>query len=243
MHLNNNFFTHQYIMMNKKQPKQDIITNWAEKIPSKFKDFTKRDKNFKDHLIEPESMVLLVGKTGSGKSNYLLEFLSRKVNSFYDIIIFSGSFVQEPFYNYLKEKIPDVQLIDDINDMPTVDDLKDVKRKERLLIYDDSLHVNAKKMLEIEKVFSCARKKGFTVVFISQSFTAIPIFIRKQASYIVLFKTTDDDAIKMVLRRYHMNYDVDALMDKYKAITATPGPFLTIDLVKMEIRKNFVDKL
>ena len=44
-------------------------------------------------------MILCIGGTGSGKTNALLNFLSRKNNAFYDIIIFSGSSTDEPLYN------------------------------------------------------------------------------------------------------------------------------------------------
>ena len=56
-------------------------------------------------------MILCIGGTGSRKTNALLNFLSRKNNSFYDIIIFSGSSVDEPSYNLLQNKMPVEQVV------------------------------------------------------------------------------------------------------------------------------------
>ena len=48
-------------------------------------------------------MISIISPTGSGKSTALLEFiLNRKTNSFYRIIIFSGSTTDEPLNNLLK---------------------------------------------------------------------------------------------------------------------------------------------
>ena len=35
---------------------------------------TKRDKGFKNHMIEPNYMILCIGGTGSGKTNALVIF-------------------------------------------------------------------------------------------------------------------------------------------------------------------------
>ena len=224
--------------------KIDKIKNWYEELPSKMKTAVKPDKNFNKHLVSPESMILLIGPTGSGKSNWILEFLDRKVNAFFDIIIFSGSFTDEPMYNYLKSKIKDLQLIDDLDLMPTLDDLKEIDRKERLLIFDDSINLPRNKMDEIKKVFMSARKKGFTVIFVSQKFTTIPIFIREQVNYIILFKIPDDDAVKIILRRYKMDFkNQDELLNRYRQITNIKGQFITFDLKLNQIRHNFIQRL
>ena len=91
--------------------KKTINSNFKDKINDWYKvangsgmnNKIKEDKNFKNHLIKPCQMISIIGPTGSGKSTALLEFiLNRKTNSFYRIIIFSGSTTDEPLYNLLK---------------------------------------------------------------------------------------------------------------------------------------------
>ncbi len=232
--------------MNKKFKivKGDKLTNFMEFIPDKYKSSIKRDKNFKDHLIEPESMIVIAGPTGSGKTNALLEFMKRKNKAWHDIILFSGFSTDEPFYNYLKDKIPDMQQVDRLEQLPDIEDIKKIERKERLLIFDDAVKLDTKSQDTISEWFMAARKRGFTVIYLSQKYLgekgeAVPIFIRSNINYLILFKFNNDDEVKAILKKYKMNYDLDELLELYKLWTATKGNFLTFDFRKGEIRLNF----
>jgi type II secretory ATPase GspE/PulE/Tfp pilus assembly ATPase PilB-like protein len=70
----------------------------------KLKDGIKKDKNFNKHFILPNSMILAIGGTGTGKTNSLLNMLQLMGPKFYDIIIFT-TVDDEPLLNYLKKKI------------------------------------------------------------------------------------------------------------------------------------------
>ena len=48
--------------------KSDKLINFYEHMDKDMKNDTKKDKNFKQHYIEPCSMILAIGGTGSGKS-------------------------------------------------------------------------------------------------------------------------------------------------------------------------------
>ena len=84
--------------------KKDEIKNYYEIIDKTFQKKPKLDANFKSHYILPNSMICCIGGTGSGKTNALMEFLNRKNNAFYEIIIFTGSTTDEPLYNALLKK-------------------------------------------------------------------------------------------------------------------------------------------
>ena len=92
--------------MNKKNDSQnqhhvDHIHKWysiAHEKLGKEAEQIKPEKNFKNHLVKPCSMIGVIGATGSGKTTAVIEMLSRKPDSFYEIIIFSGSSTQEPLY-------------------------------------------------------------------------------------------------------------------------------------------------
>ena len=76
----------------------DKIKNYYDLLDKGLKRENKFDKNYKKHYIQPNSMICCVGGTGSGKTNALIDFLTRKNEAFYDIIIFSGSTTEEPLY-------------------------------------------------------------------------------------------------------------------------------------------------
>ena len=110
--------------------KQDKVTDWYSQIPKEFKKQTKKDPTYKDHMIKPNSMIVTIAPTGGGKTNSVVEFLSRKNGRFYEIIIFTGSSKDEPLYNFLASRIDGLQLIDDIASLPQIENYKDDDKKD-----------------------------------------------------------------------------------------------------------------
>ena len=110
--------------------KQDKVTNWFDHIPKEFKKASKKDPTYKDHMIKPNSMIVVIGQTGSGKINSVVEFLSRKNGRFYEIIIFTGSSKDEPLYSFLASRIEGLQLIDEIGELPRIENYKESESKD-----------------------------------------------------------------------------------------------------------------
>ena len=65
----------------------DKVKNYYELLPSNLKKENKVDKIFKKHYIRPCSMIACIGSTGAGKTNSLIDFLTRKNEAFYDILL------------------------------------------------------------------------------------------------------------------------------------------------------------
>ena len=91
------------------------MINFYNKLPKEIKQETKLDKNFNDHFILPNSMIAIIGGTGSCKSNALLNLISKQSNKYYDIIIFNPVSTDEPLLKLLHQKIPELKLVSDIN--------------------------------------------------------------------------------------------------------------------------------
>jgi hypothetical protein len=85
----------------------DKVKNWYEELPKNLKRESKLDKNYKKHYIQPNSMICCIGGTGSGKTNALCDWVSRKNEAFYDVIYFNPVSSDEPLLNMLKfQEIP-----------------------------------------------------------------------------------------------------------------------------------------
>ena len=118
------------------------LFNFYSLIP-KSKDGGKM-KGFKNHFIEPNSRILMIGSSGSGKTNALLNFIEKSSGEFTKIIICSFSTTDEPLYNLLQSKIPDVELINDIDEVPHVQEFDDKNKiKSKLIVFDDFINLNA----------------------------------------------------------------------------------------------------
>jgi len=226
----------------------DTVTNWFEKMPKKYKAAKRADPTYPKHLIKPNSMMLVIGPTGCGKTNAVLEFLHRKNEQFFEIIIFTGSSSDEPLYQFLAGSIDGLKLIDNVGELPRIDEYKDSDTKdlEKLIIFDDSCMQDVKVLKEIQKWFMCARKLGFTCIFLSQDYTSTPIFIRRNAHYLLLFKLADMNDVNRILAKQAMDTDVHALKGMLSDCTRERGNFLTIAVnepTENKYRHNFTEIL
>ena len=104
------------------------VVNWYDKN-SFGKDKKKLPKNWKNHHVYHNSMISCVGGTGTGKTNALIDYLSRTSGEFHKIIIVSFSTLNKPFYNFLQQKTSDIDFIYDIDE---VLDLNNLMMKTKL---------------------------------------------------------------------------------------------------------------
>ena len=228
--------------------KSDTITNWYTKIPKSFQK-SDVDKTYQKHLIKNNSMILSVGATGVGKTNgSVIEFLHRTNGKWFEIIIFTGSNKKEPLYQYLQEQIHGIKLIDNPIELPKIEEFKesDLFDFPKLIVFDDSIYEDKKNLKHIEKWFMCARKANFTCIFLSQSYHATPIFIRRNAMYLQLFKVTDLRDMKTILSKYCMDIDLTTLKNMLNFCTKDKGNFMTIEInapLESRYKKNFTQIL
>ena len=59
-----------------------------------------------------------------------MNFIEKSSGEFHKIITGSFSTTDEPLYNYLKQKLPEVELINNIEDVPEVQEFDD-KHKDK----------------------------------------------------------------------------------------------------------------
>ena len=225
------------------------IRNWSEIIDktSNTKNETiPNDKRFKLHHIPPGAQISVIGPTGSGKSNFLLEFLSLKNNSFYEITIFSGSSVDEKLYNFLRDTMPDIKFIDTVEDLPKLEDYKDDdKSQEKLMVFDDVINLGKKEKIELQKWFTSSRKYGVTCIAMYQNYTDEPIQMRRNTMIWIIFKLRDNNQVKQILKNHNTNGDKMELVERaYYYATENRGQFFKINLLSNGLErysKNFTN--
>ena len=226
--------------------KKDKIQNYYETLPKEFQKKPKLDKYFNKHHILPNSMIMCIGGTGSGKTNALIDFLSRKSNAFYDIILFTGSTVDEPLYNMMQSKIPDMKVYNDISELPSLNEFdNEDKENEKLIIFDDFINLTKKQMIKINEYLTSGRKFGFTVWLMAQSYTAVPKIITRNVMYFIIFKLNDNITINTIIRNHNIyNVPKEMFKDIYINATNEPKDFLMIDMKgdkTKHIRSNFLN--
>ena len=221
----------------------DII-NFYEHLPKHLKAEVKLDKNFKKHFILPNSMICIIGGSGSGKTNAILNWLSKCDDKFYKIIILNANSTDEPLYNLLKEKIPEIENYSDINELPDLKSFEDDKKYEKLLIVDDFINMPKKDMNKILDYLIAGRKSGFSVICQSQNYTSIPKVIIRNIHYFMIFRLNDNTSINNIIRNHNVdNVDKNIFKKMYLDATAELLNFFMLDLrgkKETRYRKNFI---
>lgn len=225
----------------------DKVTNWYEKLPPHLKDETKLDKNFKTHMILPNSMILAIGGTGSGKTLALMEFINRKSEALSEIIIFTGSTQEEPLYKNFKEKNPEaVEIYTKIEDLPSLTDFDANDRHEKLIVFDDFINLPKKDMTKINQYLTAGRKYHFTVFLMAQNYKEVPKTVVRNVNYFILFKLNDNITIDSIIRNHNIGLiPKDRFKAMYVRATSQPRNFFMIDLKttdpKLRYRHNFLN--
>jgi len=203
------------------------------------------DKNFKNHYIEPNSMILFLGGTGSGKTNALLNMLERMNERFYRILIFSFITTDEPLLNLLCEKMPDVELYNDPEEIPELEEFEDDKEHEKLIIFDDFINLEKKELKKVENYLTGARKLGVTCCLMGQEYNAIPKRITRNTHYFLIFPLNDNATINTILKNHNRDgTDKEILRQLYDEATKNKFDFFMIDnrgSPEMRYRHNFLD--
>lgn len=224
----------------------DKITNWYTKLDKKNQDIPVIDKDFKNHYILPNSRIALIGGSGVGKTNVLLELLHRKDGAFYEVIIFTSN-PDEPLLRQLKEDMEGIQIFTDIKDVPDLKTFstKDAK-KEKLIVFDDFITLKPKEMKKVEEYAIASRKFGFTSMYMLQNYTSCPKLIMRQIEYFILFRLNDTVTIKNIIKNHNIDQiPKELFMELYLLATSKPMQFFMLDVKntdkKYRYRTNFID--
>jgi len=224
----------------------DKISNWYEKIEPQYKRTNKPDKNFKKHYILPNSMMCCIGGTGSGKTNALIEFLSRKNEAFYDVIYFNPVSSDEPLLNMLKDKLPEMKMFNNIEDLPELSSFEDEEKDEKLIIFDDIINMPKKEFKKVNEYLTGGRKMGFTCFVMGQNYVQIPKTITRNSSYFIVFRLNDNVSINNIIRNHNTeNIKNEEFKRMYLKATESPRDFFLIDLKSTDkqtrLRHNFLN--
>ena len=212
------------------------IINFYEKLNIKG---SALPKTFKKHHIYNNSMILCLGGTGTGKTNALINYISRSSTEFSDVIVCSFSTVDEPLYNLLEEN--GVTLYNNIDEVPDLEEYdSDDKKKPKLIVFDDFINVENKKLKKIYNYLISGRKFGFTCWLMAQNYTSVPKVIVRNINYFILFKINDNISLNNIIRNHNIS-DVDPSIIKsaYNLCTQTPPKFFMIDMKTGNLKERF----
>jgi hypothetical protein len=210
---------------------------------------------FEQHGMQIPFRMVVVGASGSGKTNITMNLLNFFSNTFNDVYLFTRA-LGEPLYDYLHNKNtdkrghlnPHVHLHEGLDELNSWDLNTHFKEHgQTLIIFDDIvLEKNQSKIMEL---FVRGRKLGtggISLVYLSQSFFKIPKTIRSQLTHCIIRRIGTSRDRDMLMRDLSLDVTKEELMDIYqRCVGRDITNFLMIDLENPDrpFRKNFNEEI
>ena len=231
-------------MTKTKDEPNNEVTNFYEVMPKKYLK-KKNNPYYEHHKLNLPMRCIILGGTGSMKTNTALHILEKVKNTWGNVKIYTRD-ADEPLYNYLKDSIPTSHLqiyesLDSLKVGKSSDQSKVKKDKDEferdianLVIFDDMVMEKEKNNLnKMNEIFLRGRKigdQGCSVLYLSQSFFDIPFFIRKQTEYLILKKLNSQSDLFRILREVNLGCSKTALLNMYLKCTTNKKDFMLIDM-------------
>jgi len=226
-------------------PKKDIVNkngmvDYYKVMPKKFLLKT-HNPNFKDHKLNLPFRMLIIGGSGAGKTQTLMNLIRVMNGTFNNIHIITKN-KEEPLYEYLESKVDTgLTITEGIDSAPNLDEFD--KKEQTLIVMDDL--VLEKNQKQLEQYFIRARKLNCSLVYLSQSYFAVPKMIRMNLNYLIIKRLNTLQDLFRMLREYSLGVSKDVLVDLYQhSIQDNKQDFLLVDLdsePKDRFRFNFLD--
>jgi hypothetical protein len=195
----------------------DLLVNFYE-LPEmrKYMDDLEDKQVDKTGMALSKPHVLVCGSTGSGKSQWLLNYILRTSNTFLKIIMVVEK--MEPFNLFLQDKLKDnIQFIVGLEALPPVETFIDSVRMKKgekyrtLIVFDDQIVAVTKSkanQAKINSFFTYGRNKLIQLLFLTQSYYACPKFLRLNVSWVILCSIRSKNDLRMILNEYNVS-DID----------------------------------
>ena len=224
--------------VSKKKKNEAVLVDWYKEMPKRFH-LKSHNPNFEKHGINVPFRMLIIGSSGSGKTQTLLNIIHNLGDTFQNLHIITKN-KDEPLYNYLEDKLKEnITIVEGIENAPNLD--KFDKDEQTLIVMDDL--VLEKNQRALGEYFIRARKLNCSLIYISQSYYAVPPIIRKNLNYLVVKRLASLPDLFRILREYSLGVDKMELKKIYEASTTeNKQDFLMVDLdadPKDRFRKNF----
>jgi ABC-type dipeptide/oligopeptide/nickel transport system ATPase component len=223
------------------------MINYYEKIKNVNKIY---NPNYNKHKIKIPFRALIIGSSGSGKTNTILNLLKEMNGTFSSIDIYTRQ-PDEPLYKHLLEVYKKNHTIGEeeaLNIHEGIMDLKPLNEydetKNHLVIFDDM--ILEKNLKQVAEYYIRCRKKGVSVIFLSQSYYLNDQnwkIIRRQANYIIIKKINSVKELMAIIKDYSLDVSKEEFLKMYEDITKeNKFNFLMVDLdeePEKRFRKNY----
>ena len=206
---------------------------------------------------------MIIGSSGSGKTNTLLNLIKEQdKHDVIDKIYLYARDLSTPQYQFLIKKREEagIKHYDDPNAFikysNTVDDVYEnindynpIRKRKKLIVFDDmiaDIMTNKRFQAIIKELFIRCRKLNISLVFITQSYFSVPKDVRLNSTHYLIMKINNKRKLQNTAINHSADIDYQDFMKIYRECTKEPYNFLTIDTKlpasdPLRFRKNLFD--
>ena len=206
--------------------------------------------------------ILIIGGSGSGKTNALLSLIKEQDNI--DKIYLYAKDLSQPKYKLWNKKCEDVGIkyCTDLNGFiecsNTMDDVYqkihqyNPSRKRKILIVSDDMVAdimsNKKFKAIIKELFSRCRKLNISLVFIIQSYVSVSKDVRLNSIHYLIMKISNRKELQSIEINHYADVDYNDVVRICRECIKKPYSFLTTDTTllasdSLRFRKNLFQSL
>lgn len=225
-------------------PKKEAkLFDWyKEKLPERYLKKS-HNPNFDIHHITIPFRAVILGNSGSGKTQTLLNILYNMPNTFEKIYIITKD-KKEPLYEYVEDKYKKqgVEVLEGVENLPDLS--KFDEDTQTLVVLDDMVNEPEKKLQPVCDFYIRCRKKGCSIIFISHSWYKMPKLMRLQLSHLFIKQLSSMRDLKMIMNDFSYSMDKKFIKEVYEYCTKDKKDFLLIDInadPDEKFRHNFND--
>ena len=196
---------------------------------------TKDTDTAKHHHLIPNCHFMIVGSTGQGKTNLLLNILLKWMD-YSECFVYTINPDQDK-YTFLTEQ-KGVEILNP-EEITPVEDLD--HETQKVIVFDD-IKLDKKNMNSIKEYFSLSRNKNCNCIYLTQSYYDVPKYIRRNTNCFVLFGNLDNKDIRHICDDHAKGIPRKRLELMYKEATEAPYSFMVLDKTKggpLMYRKGF----
>lgn len=221
-----------------------------------YYNYTKREEAVnphyeKTHMFKVPFRMVIVAGSGAGKTNTALNILENMGGTFTKVHLCIAS-PSEPLYDLLKDKLKDKLEIytGEIPvggrsrltqpNVPTLDSIAEEDNEgwvPQLVIFDDLCLYE--RQPRIEQYYIRGRKKGISMMYLSQSWFKVPPTVRRQCNYTILKRNVTESDLKRIKNQMSMDVSVKDFCRMYRDCTKSMQDFMFCDMEGGKIYKNF----
>ena len=190
---------------------------------------TKHNRNW-PYIPDHPYKILIIGGLGSGKTNALINLIIEQ-NDIDKIYLYARD-LSEPKYEYLIKKREDVGIkhlnnpnafiecsntMDDVYE--NINDYNPIRKRKKLIVFDDmiaDIMTNKKFQAIIKELFIRCRKLNISLVFITQSYFAVPKDVGLNSTHYLIMKINNGKELQSIAINHSADIDYKDFMKIYR---------------------------